>query len=101
MNKPSLLLIGAGGHARSCIDVIEQQGHYQIAGLVGLPDEVDTSHLGYSIIGSDRDLYKLSKIYEFALITIGQIKTAEPRMNLFCSASELGFKFPIIIFFIK
>jgi hypothetical protein len=25
MTKPSLILIGAGGHAHSCIDVIEEQ----------------------------------------------------------------------------
>ena len=39
MSKPGLILIGAGGHARSCIDVIEQQGQYQIAGLVGLAED--------------------------------------------------------------
>ena len=39
MIEPSLILIGAGGHARSCIDVIEQQGEYQIAGMIGMPDE--------------------------------------------------------------
>ena len=46
MTKPSLILIGAGGHARSCIDVIEQQGQYQIARLIGIPEEVHTQHLG-------------------------------------------------------
>ena len=25
MSKPGLILVGAGGHARACIDVIEQQ----------------------------------------------------------------------------
>ena len=53
MIKPSIILIGSGGHARSCIDVIEQQGKYQIAGLIGMPYEVHTQHLGYSLIGTD------------------------------------------------
>ena len=56
MTKPSLILIGAGGHARSCIDVVEQQGQFQIAGLISMPDEVHTQHLGYALIGSDSDL---------------------------------------------
>lgn len=29
-----LLLIGAGGHCRSCIDVIEQEGRFSIAGII-------------------------------------------------------------------
>ena len=35
--KSEIILIGAGGHALSCIDVIETHGLYRIAGLVGLP----------------------------------------------------------------
>jgi phage gp45-like len=40
VTKSDLILIGAGGHSRSCIDVIEQEGKYRIAGLVGAKDEV-------------------------------------------------------------
>ena len=50
MNKLGLILIGAGGHARACIDVIEQQGQYQIVGLVSLPEELHSRHLGYAVI---------------------------------------------------
>ena len=45
-----ILLVGAGGHARACIDVIEQAGIFQVGGLVGLPDEVGNSELGYPIV---------------------------------------------------
>ena len=31
---PELLLIGGGGHGRSCIDVIEAEGKYKIAGII-------------------------------------------------------------------
>ena len=31
-----ILLIGAGGHASSCIDVIESTNHFEIVGLVAL-----------------------------------------------------------------
>jgi len=97
MTNPSLILIGAGGHARSCIDVIEQQGQYQIAGLIGMPDEVLAKHLGYVIIGTDSNLPELAKNYRYALITIGQIQTAEHRIRLFQQAIQLGFQLPIII----
>jgi len=29
-----IILIGAGGHTRACIDVIEHEGQFRIAGLV-------------------------------------------------------------------
>ena len=38
--KKQILLIGAGGHARSCIDVIERENKYKIYGLVGLKKEI-------------------------------------------------------------
>ncbi len=97
MTKPSLILIGAGGHARSCIDVIEQQGQYQIAGLIGMPEEVHTQHLGYAVIGTENDLPELAKTYQYALITVGQIQTAEHRIRLYQHAIQLGFQLPIII----
>jgi hypothetical protein len=50
MNKPGVILIGAGGHAHACIDVIEQQGHYHIAGLVGIQKEMHTQHFDYAVM---------------------------------------------------
>ena len=46
MRSGDLLLIGAGGHAKSCADVIERGGAYRIAGVVGLPLEVGQLCLG-------------------------------------------------------
>ena len=97
MSRNDLILIGAGGHSRSCIDTIEQEGKYRIVGLVGLKEEVSLNHFGYEIIGSDLDLEKLSKSITHALITIGQIKTAELRIHLYEQALNLGFKLPSII----
>ena len=97
MTKPSIILIGAGGHARSCIDVIEQQGYFQIAGLVGLPEQLQTRHLGYDVIGTDSDLPVLAKTYQYALITIGQIQTADHRISLYQQACQHGFQLPVII----
>jgi sugar O-acyltransferase (sialic acid O-acetyltransferase NeuD family) len=97
MTTSRLILIGAGGHARSCIDVIEQQDYFEIAGLVGLPEQRDEQHFGYSVIGLDSDLPALAKIYRYALIAIGQIKNAEQRIFFYERAKQLGFQFPIVI----
>jgi sugar O-acyltransferase (sialic acid O-acetyltransferase NeuD family) len=97
MSKPGLILIGAGGHAHACIDVIEQHGGYQIAGLLGMPDEMHDHHLGYAVIGTDNDLPELAKTIPYALITLGQIKTPEHRTRLYQQVLEFGFQLPTII----
>jgi len=56
LKKDMILLLGAGGHARSCIDVIESEDRFIIVGLVGLPAEVGSVVLGYSVLGSDEQL---------------------------------------------
>lgn len=97
MNRPSLILLGAGGHAHACIDVIEQHHKYEIAGLVGMPEEVKSEILGYPVIASDRDLPELAKTIRYALVTVGQIRSSESRMRLYRLAAELGFNFPAIV----
>tara|TARA_B100001123_G_C14973923_1_gene892819 strand:- start:233 stop:841 length:609 start_codon:yes stop_codon:yes gene_type:complete len=89
-----IILIGAGGHSRSCIDVIEMQRKYKIIGLI---DNKKKSSLNYKIIGSDNELKKFSKKIHYALITIGQITNSKIRENLFKKALNCGFKFPTII----
>lgn len=99
MTKPKLILVGAGGHSRSCIDVIEQQDYFEIAGLVDLPAQksVQLQDYGYPIIGADSDLPDLAKTYQYALITIGQMQTADHRIRLYKQVAELGFELPAII----
>ena len=97
MNNPSLILIGTGGHAQACIDVIEQHGHYQIAGLVGMPGERHNRHLGYNVIATDEDLPQLAKEIQYACIAVGQINLPDSRIRLYQLAIELGFQLPAIV----
>ena len=97
MSKPNIILIGAGGHAHSCIDVIEQQGQYHIAGLVGMPQEMHDYHLGYQVIATDDDLPQLVKEYNYALISLGQILSPDSRIRLYQQAIWIGFQFPVIV----
>lgn len=95
--KPRIILVGAGGHARSCIDVIEEIGYYKIAGLIGVQKEVGDRFMGYKILGTDADLPTLSKIYKHAIITVGQIKTPDVRKKLFTKVNTNGFDLPSIV----
>ena len=92
-----MILIGAGGHSKACIDVIEQLSRYQIAGLVGMPEEINTCRLGYPVIASDDSLPELVERYEYALITVGHLRSSESRIRLYQRVAELGFKLPVVI----
>jgi len=92
-----LVLIGGGGHCKSCIDVIEQEGKYQIAGIVDVPEKLHQKILGYEIIATDDDLPRLANEYENFLITLGQIKSPEKRIWIFQTLKKLGAKLPVII----
>jgi sugar O-acyltransferase (sialic acid O-acetyltransferase NeuD family) len=81
--RQTVLLLGAGGHARACVDLIEQHGGYTIAGLVGLEAEVGSTVLGYPVLGTDAQLPELLGRYGAGLVTMGQIKSAAPRVRLF------------------
>jgi sugar O-acyltransferase (sialic acid O-acetyltransferase NeuD family) len=94
--KP-LLLIGGGGHCRSCIDVIETQGQYRIAGIVDFNEADAAARLGYPRLGSDDDLPDLLKKYPSALVTVGQIKSPDTRISLFERLQALGADFPTIV----
>ena len=92
-----IILIGAGGHARACIDVIELAGTFKIAGLVA-KDEADfNENIGYPIIGTDQDLQDLRGDYKLALVTVGQIKSAATRIRLFNKLNDLKYELPVII----
>ena len=95
MNK--IILIGGGGHCKSTIDVIEQEGKFQIAGIIDKPKFLDSKILDYKVIGNDFDLEKLAKKYRYALITVGQIKSASLRVKLYNLAKKRGFLLPRIV----
>jgi sugar O-acyltransferase (sialic acid O-acetyltransferase NeuD family) len=92
-----IVLIGGGGHCKSVIDVIEQEKKYKISGIVDKPKLLDTKILDYKIIGNDSDLEVLAKKFEYALITVGQIKSAKLRIKLFKLAKKAGFILPSIL----
>ena len=92
-----IILIGAGGHARACIDVIEQEGQFRIAGFVEKDESTATNSIGYPVIGLDNDLEQLRSIYRYALVTVGQIKSPETRIKIYKMLNALEYQLPVVI----
>lgn len=97
MSKKNILLVGGGGHCRSCIDVIEQSNQFEIVGIVDSFLSVGAKICGYSVLGSDEDLPKLHAFAKYALITVGQLKYNEIRRNLYSTLRALNYILPTII----
>jgi len=94
--KPKIILIGGGGHCKSCIDVIELENKFLIAGIVDKNIAI-RNLFGYQILGSDTDLKKLKSDYDYALVTVGQIQSPDTRIKIFNHIKSFGFKLPTII----
>ncbi len=92
-----IVLIGGGGHCRAVIDVIEQEGRFEIAGIIDQPERIGSSVLDYDIIGTDAQLERFSRNYRYALVTVGQIVSPKVRVNLFEQAKKAGFILPCIV----
>lgn len=96
-NIEKIILVGGGGHCKSCIDVIESEGKFQIAGIVDVEPKLGSKVLGYEICWTDKDLSKLvAKNYCF-LITVGQIKNVDLRVNLFNELKKMDAVLPVIV----
>ncbi len=93
----NIILIGGGGHCKSVIDVIEQEGTFKITGIIDKSKFLGTKILGYPVIGNDGDLEKLVKENQNAMITVGQLKSSSLRVKLYKLAIKAGYIFPYII----
>ena len=92
-----IVLIGSGGHSNSCIDVILTENKFKIAGFVVKNKNEENENLKFPILGSDDDLPFIRKRFQYAIITVGQIKSSLPRENLYKKLSGLKFKIPTIV----
>jgi len=97
VNKKQIILVGGGGHCKSCIEVIESSDDFEIAGIIDVKEKIGESILGHKIIGSDADLIDLKNKYDYALVTVGQIKSNNIRVSIFKKLKQIGFKLPVII----
>ena len=79
----SIILIGSGGHCKSCIDVIETNNEYKIKGIVDKDKVFKKEFMGYKIIGDDSKLIQCFGEGDYGLVCVGQIKNPNVRIKLF------------------
>jgi FlaA1/EpsC-like NDP-sugar epimerase len=97
MRRQPIILVGGGGHCRACIEVIESEGRFTIAGIVDRSELRGERVLGYEVVGCDDELAELVGRWKNALVTVGSIGTTSHRARLFDLLLARGAALPIIV----
>lgn len=97
LEKKPLVLIGGGGHCKACIDVIEATGKWRILGILDQEEQVGEEVLGYRIIGTDDQIRQFAADGACFLVSIGQIRTVEPRRRAYERVKSANGKFATIV----
>jgi sugar O-acyltransferase (sialic acid O-acetyltransferase NeuD family) len=92
-----IILIGAGGHCISCIDILRLAKTFHIVGILDIHGKVGENLDGIEIIGTDDDIPLFAKKYKNFLISVGQIKSNEIRFRVFNTVKQNGGNLPFIV----
>ena len=79
----NIVLLGGGGHCRSCIDVFNSSKFYKVAGIIDNDINYKSKFPNIPFLGSDTDIPRIFEAFKYALVTVGQIKNAKIRKELF------------------
>ena len=95
--KEKIILIGGGGHCKACIDVIEKEKNYHIAGIVDTSQKLQQQVLGHEVITTDKALPDLAKQDYCFLICIGQIESPNRRIKIFQELKNSSAKLATVV----
>jgi len=86
--------LGAGGHAKVVLEILQLMGGYELVGLLDPQKELwNTKVLGVPVLGGDDLLPKLYKEgVQHAFIGLGTVGDARPRRELYEKAREYRFQ---------
>ena len=90
-----IIILGCGGHANSCIEILESEKKFNVLGLICKTEKKKYS--GYKILGNDKKLKLIKKKCKNALIGVGQIKNYQKRLKLFNILKKEGYNLPKIV----
>jgi sugar O-acyltransferase (sialic acid O-acetyltransferase NeuD family) len=97
-SREKIIVFGAGGHAKSVIDLILAQDKYELVGLVD--DTLSTREyvMGFPVLGSRTCLPELIRSgIHLAVNSVGGIGNPSIRIAIFELLEKSGFDFPPVI----
>jgi sugar O-acyltransferase (sialic acid O-acetyltransferase NeuD family) len=69
----NIVIIGSSGHAKVIIDIVQQEGKYNVVGLLDRFRDVGETTLGFPVLGKEEDLPELVKEHSLkgVIVAIG------------------------------
>lgn len=99
-NNQKVVILGGGGHAKMCIDIIKQMKTYEIIGIIDRNIKIGTKVMGIPVIAKDRDI-DFKRLYNdgirLIVIGIGAVKDHSMRDKVYKKLKNFGFYLPNII----
>lgn len=97
-NGNQIVIIGGGGHAKMCIDILKQMNLFEIYGIIDKDLEVGEQVLGIPVVGKDEDLSSIyNKGIRLAVNGIGAATNHSIRGKIFRKLKDIGFTLPNLI----
>lgn len=98
VNKTSVVIFGAGGHAKMCIDIVKQTKDYKIIGIVDDSLAPQTKIFDIPVLGKPEILNKLIATgLQNVILGIGGVLSKGIRIKKFNYIKELALNIPTII----
>lgn len=96
--KNSIVIVGGGGHAKTCIDIIKQNNEYNIIGIVDTKIDPGSDIMGIKVIGDNSVLQDLrDDEVLYAVNGVGSVSDPKIRQKVYQLLKDMGFKLPNII----
>ncbi len=94
----SLVIVGGGGHAKMCIDLLRQTHEYEILGIIDDKLEVGAVIFGVQVIGGNSSLNKLVTLgVKYAVNAVGAISDPKLRAKIHTDLTDAGFFLPNLV----
>lgn len=93
-----LLVIGSSGHAKVCLEILQQANDYEIVGIVDSALKKGEKLHGLPILGGEADLLELFESgIMFAVIGFSALHKTAVRQKLYDKLIGIGYRLPNII----
>lgn len=93
-----IILVGAGGHAKSVLEIIKKDNLFNVECIFTLLNKEQNNFIGIKKIQYNKtNLEKILSKVKYAHISFGQITNRKNRENEFIKLKKIGYKFPKII----
>jgi sugar O-acyltransferase (sialic acid O-acetyltransferase NeuD family) len=94
----SIVIVGGGGHAKMCIDLLRQTKEFEILGIIDDNLEVGSAILGVKVIGGNNSFSKLVKLgVKYAVNGVGAISNPKLRGKIHMDLTNVGFVLPNLV----